>query len=255
VYQLYQQSINQYLLSENGPVVPPYEYTLLGVTVQFPSAYVGLEYAMSQITTYDRRIQFTPNTSVSWRNEPHELLVSSYQNYNNIVNGCPQDAFDNASSASTYWANDTAPSQINYLDGVAQPHYTQHPYNVSGIYVGGGGTNNECFFTTIHNSGSSNGEWYQIKFPYFVRISDISFIARGGAENGGARDIDILGCDDGLNWIFLANKTYPGYTYNTFNTGAVSITSQYKYIRIVIKKVTQYGVSLASIKLTFNAYS
>jgi hypothetical protein len=248
-------AVNKYLLGNTGPVVPPYVYTTLAANIQFPTAYNGLEYAMSQITTYNRRIGFTPSTGVAWRDQPHELSVSSYQNWNNTQNGLPQDALDNASSASTYWANNTASSQINYLDGVAQPHPTQGAYTASGVYVGAGGTNSACFYTTIHNAGSSDGEWYQIKFPYFVKISNVSFIARASNETGGPRDIDILGSNDGATWKFLANKTYPAYTYNTFNSGAVSITSQYMYIRIVIKKVTSYGIGVASIKLTFNAYS
>jgi hypothetical protein len=248
-------TVNKYVLSKTGPVIPPYVYTLIGSNITFPTAYTGLEVAMSQITTYNRRIPFTPATSVEWRNYPHELLVSSYQNWNNTQNGLAQDALDNASSASTYWACNTSSSQINYLDGVAQVHPTQNPYSSTGVYLGGGGTGNACFYTTIHNNGSSDGEWYQIKFPYYVRPSNIGFIARASSENNGARDIDILGSNDGVTWYFLANKTYPAYTYNTLNSGAVSITSQYMYIRIVIKKVTQYGVSLASIRMTFNAYS
>jgi hypothetical protein len=235
-------SVNKYLLAKSGPVIPPYVYTLIGSNVQFPTAYTGLEVAMSQITTYNRRIGFTPSTSTAWRNAPHELLVSSYQNYNNTQNGLAQDAFDNASSASSYWASNTASSQINYLDGVAQPHPTQNPYSSTGIYLGGGGTNNACFYTTIHNAGSSDGEWLQIKFPYFVGLTEINFI-------------DILGSQDGVSWTFLLNKTYPSYTYNTLNVGTFTLTAPYSYIRIVVKKVGAYGIGVASCQLKFNAYS
>jgi hypothetical protein len=248
-------SVNKYLLANSGPYVPPYVYTLIGSNVQFPTAYTGLEVAMSQITTYNRRIPFTPSTSTGWRNFPHELLVSSYQNYNNTQNGLAQDAFDNASSASSYWASNTASSQINYLDGVAQPHPTQNPYNISGVYVGGGGTGNACFYTTIHNAGSSDGEWLQIKFPYFVGLTEVNFIGRASAESGGPRDIDILGSQDGNSWTFLVNKTYPAYTYNTMNVGTFTLTAPYSYIRIVVKKVGQYGIGVASCQLKFNAYS
>lgn len=233
------------------PPIPPVTYSLIDPNVQFPSAYIGMEYEMSQITTYNRRITYTPSTSSSYRNQPHEFLCSSYQNYNNTQNGLIQDMFDNASSASTFWANNTPPSQINYLDGVAQPHPTQNPYNISGVYVGAGA---DQFYTTIHNSGSSDGEWFQIKFPYSVGLMELGFIARAANVVGGARDVDILGSRDGVNWTFLKNQTYPAYTNLALNTATFTLLPHYEYIRVVIKSVTSNGIGLASCKMKFHVY-
>jgi hypothetical protein len=66
-------------------------------------------------------------------------LVSTYQNYNNIANGIGYDMFDNASSASSYWASNIASWVTNYLDGVAQTQPTQNQYSATGVYILGVG--------------------------------------------------------------------------------------------------------------------
>jgi hypothetical protein len=181
------------------------------------------------------------------------LLVSTYQNYNNIVNGMGYDMFDNASSASSYWASNTASSITNYLDGVAQPQPTQNQYSATGVYIGGGNADN--FFTTVHSSGGSNGEWFQMKFPYHVGLTEVSFIGRASTECGAPREINILGSEDGISWVLLKVQTYPGYTYNTLNVGTFTLLPHYYYIRIVVTKVGSYGVGIASCQLKYNVYT
>jgi hypothetical protein len=246
-------TVNMYMLNKSGPYVPPIVYNQVGSNLTFPTAFNGVEVAMANLTVRNRRISVTPSTNIAYRDQPHELLVSTYQNYNNIANGMGYDMFDNASSASTYWASNTASSITNYLDGVAQTQPTQNQYSATGGYIGGGNADN--FFTTVHSSGGSNGEWFQMKFPYRVGLLGVSFIGRASAESGAPREINILGSEDGISWVLLKVQTYPGYTYNTLNVATFTLLPHYPYIRIVVTKVGSYGVGIASCQLKYHAYT
>jgi hypothetical protein len=251
-------TVNKYLLSSSGPYVPPPPtYTLIQSNVAFPAGYAGLTTQMNGITTTDRRITFTPTGTGSWRNQPHELLCSSYLNWAGNMYGI-QDLFDNLTTTASFWAaHYNGPTAlVNYLNGVNMGYFNGASYNSSGVYIGGGvvnGINN--FFTTVYNSGSASGEYLQFKFPVKVLLKSFDIMCRNGQPLGGPKDVVIVGSDNGTTWFLITSVAYSTYTNGVYLTKSFTASDKYFYIRAVILTTRMNGVSIGELKFTFDAYN
>jgi hypothetical protein len=251
-------SVNKYLLSSTGPYVPvpPPTYTLLQSNVAFPAGYTGLTTQMNGITTTDRRITFTPTGTGSWRNQPHELLCSSYLNWAGTMYGI-QDIFDGLTTNTSFWAGHfNGPNAlVNYLDGVNMGHFAGASYNSSGVYIGGGVVNGiDNFFTTVYNSGAASGEYIQFKFPVYVSLKSFDIMCRNGQPLSGPKDVVIVGSNDGSTWSLIVSVAYSTYTNGVYLTKVFAASDKYLYIRAVILKTRMSGVAIGELKFTFDAY-
>jgi hypothetical protein len=249
-------TVNKYVLSKTGPVIPP-TYSLIQSNVTLPTSYTNLTTQMNGINIEDRHVIFTPTGSGSWRNQPHEFLCSSYLRLqDNIYNMA--DMFDAENGVLTFWSamqNPTIYNYPNYLDGVDMGKFSQRSYNTSGVYIGGGtvnGINN--FFTTTYNSGSANGEFIQFKFPVKVLLKSCSFTCRSGQPLQGPKDVIFLGSDDGATWFLIQSITYDTYTNSVLQTKSITTTETYFYIRAVIVTTRTQGAQIGECQMTFDAY-
>jgi hypothetical protein len=249
-------TVNKYLLSSSGPYVPPPTYTLIQSNVAFPAGYTGLTTQMNSITTTDRRIVFTPTGTGSWRNQPHELLCSSYLNWAGTMYGI-QDIFDNNTTASSFWAGHfNGPNAlVNYLDGVDMGYFNGASYNSAGNYIGGGVVNGiDNYFTTIYNSGSANGEYIQFKFPVKVLLKSFDIMCRNTQPLSGPKDVVIVGSNNGSSWTLIQTLAYSTYTNGVYQTKSFTASDKYFYIRCVITTTRMAGVAIGECKFTFDAY-
>jgi hypothetical protein len=249
-------TVNMYLLNKSGPPPPPLVYTLVQSNVAFPGGYSGLTTQLNGITTANRRITFTPEGTGSWRNQPHELLCSSYLNWVGTMYGI-QDIFDANTGTTSFWAASfNGPNAlVNYLDGTDMGNFNGASYNSSGTYIGGGVVNGiDNFFTTIYDSTSANGEYIQFKFPVKVLLKSFDLVCRNTQPLSGPKDVVIVGSNNGSSWTLIQTLAYSTYTNNTYQTKSFTASDKYFYIRCVIKTTRMAGVAIGECKFTFDAY-
>lgn len=248
-------TVNKYMLGKSAPP-PPLVYSLIQSNVAFPSGYTGLTTQMNGITTADRHITFTPTGSGSWRNQPHELLCSSYLNWGGTLYGI-QDMFD-GDNGTTFWGGhflNNGTAVANFLDGVNMGWFNGASYNSSGIYIGGGVVNGiDNFFTTVYNSGSASGEFVQIKFPVKVRLKSWDLMCRNTQPLQAPRDITIVGSDNGSSWFLIQDINYSNYSNGVYQTRTVTASTEYYYIRCIVKTTRTTGCQIGECKFTFDAY-
>jgi hypothetical protein len=249
-------SVNKYILSSTGPYVPP-PPGLQQANMIFPDSFTGMTTTMNNLTTNDAHITFSSGMSgVAWRDiaNGYELLCSSYTTWSGLQLGV-QDMHNGINNA--FWSpslNDAA-AAVYYLDGVNKGKFTQKSYSAGGSYIGGG-TN--YFFTTVYDSGSVNGEWFQIKFPFKSVLKAIDIMPSANPVDRAPATVTVLGSDNGTTWIFMANLTYSSYTASTFNSKSISTSSQYYYYRVVIKTLngtTSQVLNVGSVRYTFDAWT
>ncbi len=240
-------SVNKYLLGNNkAPVVN----TQLATNQTFPDNFNGLIALFKTnalIQYHDCRYTFSVSgDGDSYKNvsNGYELLVSSYKkslHSYNTKNSCPGTMLYNTDPQDgTYfrWWQNNDPyhsnlSLVNYLDGVSigNPN-TDGMYRGTGNVYSGGGVGH--FYTTIYDSGSVNGEFFQQKFPFKARLINVQFMCRTNSGNRGPKLVRLLGSDDGSTWNYIDDITYGTYTNSTYNVGNVTTTKRFSYIRCVI---------------------
>ncbi len=257
-------SVNKYLLGTKGGS------TELGTNITFPSNFNGLQTAFNQssLKTYnDCRYNFTVSgDGDAYKNDDYELLASSYSYASSSkpwLQHAPPHMFNSdpeSGSQLNLWAGGGAYSSVNnlgyYLDGVFQGNF-----NVTGVYRGtgdiytGGGVGH--YFTTIHNSGSVDGLWFQMKFPFKVKMNNIQIKGRDNNPSRGPEQITVLGSDDGSTWTFIQHLTFASaYTNGAFQQQNISTSKRFLYIRFVITHTKgNDNLNIRQVLLNFDTWS
>jgi hypothetical protein len=249
-------SINQYILSYKGIVVPPVPYLLKQSNMVFPDSFTNMTTMFTNLHTDDARITFSSGMSgTAWRDvaNGYELLCSSYNNWQGGDEEYIHDMFD-SSGGTTFWYVSHPSSSWTYkLDGINQGKYTQGSYNSGGAYIGGG---TGYYWTTTYNTGSVSGDWFQIKFPFKALFKGMDLMARTNALPRCAKAVRVLGSNDGTTWYFLVNLTYTTFTSNVWQSKTGTASDKFFYIRIVVlSTIGDANLNIGSCRITYDVYA
>mmetsp|Transcript_18315 Transcript_18315/g.26709 ORF Transcript_18315/g.26709 Transcript_18315/m.26709 type:complete len:118 (+) Transcript_18315:388-741(+) len=102
----------------------------------------------------------------------------------------------------------------------------------NGAYIGSNDT--DYFFTTAYDTGSVNGEWVQIEFPYKIRVTHLSTQERATQQERTMKGCCLLGSDNGVNFYDIDSVSFPSTQDSTLFTEAITTTKRYSILRIVI---------------------
>jgi hypothetical protein len=240
-----------------------------GSNVSLPSTgiqYTTLAYIIySNITFPDTYATFTQSSTYSsdiFTNTYKSLDISGGTVYKNgtytvssssayASNLHPYFAFCNANTPSgvTLWSSGgtatTTPAGSRTITTSGYQVYNQTGYSNSGVYQGATGA---IFTTSYTESGVSktmNGEWIQIQFPYYLKLTQFSFYPKGGdymLRDKNPKTGVILGSTNGTTWFLIHNYVSGTLTGNTGPfTYSVNTTTAYNYIRFVVNSC--YGTT------------
>lgn len=250
-------TMNKYLLTHNGIYVAPITYINKG-TVIFPDQFGDAVTKLNNTTVNDCYFNFdVVDTVKPYVNKTgYQLFTSS----NQIWSGQPNIGQSMFNGDALFWSPnyfDTNISPPYYYNGVSQGQYLQNTYTSTGNYVGGGvGYYITTVFKRIGTTDSSvDGEYFQIKFPFKVKISEFQIMCRAGAQNRCIKDIVVLGSDDGVIWTYIGYYNYTAYTNSVAQVRQVNTSEIYTYLRFCVQH-TMGNVSLnvGKVKMTVAVY-
>jgi hypothetical protein len=248
-------TVNKYLLSSSGPYVPPLPYVLKQSNMNFPDSFTGLTTTFTNLHTDDARITFSSGMSGNaWRDiaNGYELLCSSYNNWQGSDEYYIHDIFDSTGATTSWYPNTNNSNWIYKVDGV-EYRYTKTSYATGGNYIGGG---TGYFWTTVYNTGSVNGEWFQVKFPFKALFKSMDIKARTGALDRCCKAVRILGSNNGSTWFFIANLTYTAFSTNVWQNKASTASDKYFYIRVVVMTtISNPNLNISSCRIIYDAYA
>ena len=205
----------------------PYVQDGLSANLNIPTTLANIRFqnffgAIKQIITVD---------TVARQYPPVELTVNTTnvtgKSYGNGTYVC------SSSDSDSGVAYNTSFNPFQYLYGT-QGYYstwqTNSKYNTStGVYTG-----------TTSTQGYS-GEWWQVQLPVPILLTNISY--KISAENHA-----LLGSSNGSTWTLLYNPTFgptSGFDPVTAVSQTFSLTTDYKYFRIVVRKTRGYSHQLS----------
>lgn len=250
-------TVNKYMLSsktEPAPYVPTlYVYTNYTFGYMDTNLLNLIRNASGNdcVQTYN-----LTNGSQSWMNGIYESFTSSNVNYSGFTGFYFADMFIDGDGTLDFWGNNVSASTHNYYwNGTNKGKYSvATPYNTSGTYVGGGSSSH--FFTTVHNSGSASGEFFQLKFPYGVKAKSLGFKKRSNRAFE-IQYVTILGSDNGTTWTKIQDLNYSmSFSDNGLKSLNISTSNTYEYIRIVFTKNKASGtlIHMHEMRFVFDAH-
>lgn len=250
-------TLNKYLLTTSGEPPPPPE-PVLTVYTNYTFGYMDTNFLnlIKNASGYDCVQTYNlTNGSQSWMNGEYESFTSSNVNYSGFNGFYFSTMFKDGTEAGAnldFWGLNVVQSTHNYYwNGINKGKYSVNtPYNASGTYVGGGSASH--FFTTIHNGGSVNGEFIQLKFPYGIKAKSLGFKKRAN-RSFEIQYVTILGSDDGTTWTKIQDLNYSmSFADNGIKTLNVTLsTNTYTHIRMVFKQNKSGGSLIFMEKMEF----
>jgi hypothetical protein len=254
-------TVNKYLLSSTGPYVPPGPNNNPIETNQvFPYDGNGvdgeLKTTLVNTTPYKTIHNFSLSTYSNIKNGDYILRSSSAVGLNNNQMDAQMlfTSHVNMNYSGTFMfgrvpANPTWNGFYN--DAGVFKSYTQNPFNTL-TYLGGG---TGFFYTTTYDTGSVNGEWIEIKFPYKARIKSISCKPVAGNYVYGPRAGKVLGSDDGTTWFYIGDYSSTSTPANVFyKSEFVTNTKRFQYIRFVVTGCGHVNCSMGWLKYELDIY-
>lgn len=140
------------------------------------------------------------------------------------------------------------------MEGVENsPNAISSCYNTSGVYTGGG---SNYFFTTIHTTGSIEGDYIQVNLPYKFCIKSLSVSRRTGVTNRTPKTIAVVGSDDGITWTLIQDQLTFQQTMSNdtwYPSDINTPTMRFKILRFIV--TSGYSANLNfSLQFTGDTY-